>query len=244
MKVSEDVLQVLSEAKIHGALLTLPDQLDRPLYVKTNKVLEAAGGRWNRARKAHVFEVDPVDVIDSVILTGEILSARHDLQFFPTPPEVADIVIAHADLAKGMLVLEPSAGNGGLALPMMRLGCSVTCVELHATNARSLEADGLPVLQTDFLELKPQLLYERVVMNPPFAKRADVVHVTHALSFVGPGGLLVSIMSAGTRFRQDKLTKVFRELVAARGGTFTDLPENAFKASGTTVRTCLVVVPC
>jgi 16S rRNA G1207 methylase RsmC len=34
-------------------------------------------------------------------------------------------------------------------------------------------------------------------MNPPFARQADIHHVNHALKFLKPDGLLVSVMSAG-----------------------------------------------
>ena len=48
---------------------------------------------------------------------------------------------------------------------------------------------------------------------------------------------------AGVEFRQDKATEAFRKLVADCGGWFERLPDGAFKASGTGVRTVLVVIP-
>lgn len=84
--------------------------------------------------------------------------------------------------------------------------------------------------------------YDRVVMNSPFANGADVAHVTHAFSFLRPGGRLVAIMSAAVKFRSDRKTKAFRELVEAHGGEIEDLPEGSFRASGTDVRTVLVTI--
>ena len=81
-------------------------------------------------------------------------------------------------------------------------------------------------------------------MNPPFAKGADVRHVMHAIKFVKSGGRLVAIMSAGVPGRRDKATVAFRAKLEAAGGWFTDVPEGAFKASGTDVRTVIAVIPC
>lgn len=50
MNVSSDVLDVLSNAVINENALVLVGQLNRDLYVKTNKVLEAAGGNRSPAR--------------------------------------------------------------------------------------------------------------------------------------------------------------------------------------------------
>lgn len=43
-------------------------------------------------------------------------------------------------------------------------------------------------------------------------------------------------------YRQDKRAVAFRELVTAHGGTIEPLPEDAFKASGTSVRTVLITI--
>ena len=79
-------------------------------------------------------------------------------------------------------------------------------------------------------------------MNPPFADQADIDHVTHALSFLKPGGKLVAIMSAGVTFREDRKASDFRALIWGMGGTMNELPEDSFKQSGTNVRTVLVEV--
>ncbi|WMA00162.1 hypothetical protein [Enterobacter hormaechei] len=58
MQISTEVLNVLSRCRAEGNFLFLADQLDRSIYVKTNKVLEAAGGKWNRKEQAHIFTAD------------------------------------------------------------------------------------------------------------------------------------------------------------------------------------------
>src|SRR3546814_10577644 len=82
--------------------------------------------------------------------------------------------------------------------------------------------------QGDFLSMTPAPLdreYDRVIMNPPFERRADIRHVNHASTFLKPNGLLVSVMSAGLLYRQDGLTRDFRDLVRGRSGLIEELPE-------------------
>jgi len=52
MQVATDVLAVLSRAEMSGNALKIAEQLDRNMYQRTNKVLEAAGGKWNRKAQA------------------------------------------------------------------------------------------------------------------------------------------------------------------------------------------------
>ncbi|MFC7641539.1 hypothetical protein ACFQX6_11465 [Streptosporangium lutulentum] len=51
-------------------------------------------------------------------------------------------------------------------------------------------------------------------------------------------------MGAGVSFHKVKVAVEFRQLVEDRGGEIIPLPEDAFKTSGTTVRTVIVVIPC
>ena len=165
-------------------------------------------------------------------------------QFFPTPaPVVERMLTAAGHTLTGMRVLEPSAGLGAIARPVAARGASVDCIELDYQLAGRLRQAGFNVQGADFLEVPARPEYDRVMMNPPFASRADVKHVMHALGFLRPGGLLVAVMSAGAGFRDDNLTVGFRATVEERGGTITALPDDAFKESGTSVRTVLVTIP-
>jgi predicted RNA methylase len=144
-------------------------------------------------------------------------------------------------------VLEPSAGLGAIASKVAPLVASVECIERDRELAARLRAtpgrgDG-DVLCADFLGVPPGAVYDRVLMNPPFSRQADIKHVTHALGFVKPGGMVVAVMSAGAEFRQDKTATEFRKLVADRGGWIERLPDDAFESSGTSVRTVLAVIP-
>lgn len=247
MRVENEVLAVLSNAKTDGNSLFLMGQLDRKMYERTNKVLEAAGGKWNRKAKAHIFDGDAFSRIDQIILSGEVEIPKDEFNYFPTPISVVDRLVELADLEKGMLVLEPSAGRGAIAYGCESScgGIQVDCIELMDVNYQWLmEGRAIGTLQNaDFLTVEPEPKYDRVVMNPPFAKQADIKHVLHALKFLKPDGLLVAVMSAGVTFRENGLTKEFRELVNERGGSIEKLPDGAFKESGTMVNTVIVTIP-
>jgi hypothetical protein len=60
MRVEDEVLAVLSRAETNGNALTLTGRLDRKMYERTNKVLEAAGGKWNRKAKAQRNRLPPL----------------------------------------------------------------------------------------------------------------------------------------------------------------------------------------
>lgn len=227
MRVEDDVLAVLSRAETNGNALTLTGQLDRRMYERTNKVLEAATR------------------VDQIILSGEVEVPKDEFNYFPSPPDVVARLMELAGVQRGMRVLEPSAGKGAIAYACADAGATVDCYELMEANFVALAGDIRlgTVHHMDFLAQAPEASYERVVMNPPFAKQADIKHVLHALRFLKPGGLLVSVMAASVAFRDNKLTQDFRDLIRERGGDIEALPEGAFKASGTMVRSVIVTIP-
>lgn len=249
MRVDNEVLNVLSAAECSGNNLILTGQLERNLYTRTNKVIEAAGGKWNRKAKAHVFDIEASERIEQIILTGDVVVPKDDFEFFPTPPAVVKHVINLANIHDGMRVLEPSAGQGALAKAAHEAAVDVMIDMyelmpanndiLHNLNLR-LSGVGEPA---DFLTVEPDPVYDRVVMNPPFGRQADIKHVSHALKFLKPGGLLVSVMASSVTFRNNKLTTEFRQIIEERGGHIEELPEGSFKSSGTMVNTVIAVIP-
>lgn len=241
-KIDPAVLGVLSRSATNGAALVLPGQLDRDLYVRTNKVLEALGGKWNRKAKAHLFPSDAEELVDAVVLSGEV-ALPEDFGYFPTPPAVVAKLMERANVQAGMYALEPSAGTGAIVGALLAAGAVVDAVELLPKNAQAIRVMRGPVrvFEQDFLALPVVNRYDRVVMNPPFAKRADIRHVMHAVKFLKAGGRLVSVMSAGVAFREDRLASEFRAYVE-NVGSIEPLPEGSFEASGTSVNTVLVEV--
>ncbi|RUW56712.1 methyltransferase [Mesorhizobium sp. M8A.F.Ca.ET.021.01.1.1] len=243
MQVSQPVLEVLSAAVISGSSLTLTGQLDRKLYTDTNKVIEAAGGKWNKKAGAHVFEGLAIDTIEPILLTGTYSRTKQDFGQFDSPSPVVNRIIELAQIEPGMSVLEPSAGIGNIALAAHEAGGKVEVIEIDEKRAKALKAAGFSPIHGNFLDwVAYQGTFDRVVMNPPFAKQADIEHVLHAFKFLKPGGRLVSVMSAGVEYRQDRKAVEFRAFVEAQGGTIERLPDSAFKDSGTNVSTVVVVI--
>lgn len=253
LEIATDALAVLSACRCDGNVVFLPaTQLDRKLYQRVNDVLEALGGKWNRKAKGHVFDDDPQARLDDVILTGSVerLRIKDTLGQFDTPEALALEVVERADIRPGMKLLEPSAGLGRLVDAAFKVEPAIgeaQLVEIDRARCAALRGKGYAPVEGDFLALaaEPRLgaRFDRVVMNPPFAKRADIAHVRSALSMLRPDGLLISIMSAGVAFRRDRLAVEFRELVEERGGSIEALPDGSFKESDTSVRTVLVTIP-
>lgn len=245
MQVATNVLSVLSQATFDGNLMRIDIPLDRALYTSTNKVVEAAGGVWNRKAKAHVFESSAEEAIDLVLLTGKVdkkADPKKIYQFFPTPTELAKRLLKEAGVGPGMVVGEPQAGSGRIAREAVALGARVTCIEIQPELAEALRAEGIysDVICGDFLDQVPEPKFDAIVANPPFALQADIKHTLHAMRFLKPGAPLVTVMSAGIKYRNTKLATAFRELVERSGGSIEDLPQGSFSESGTEAFTVLV----
>lgn len=242
-RIDDDVLDVLRTVRCEGAHARLEGQLERGLYVKVNKVLQALGGKWNRTAKAHVFDGgDPQDLLSDVVTTGQYLDWRQELQFYETPRPLAEQMCEIAGADDETAILEPSAGRGALARVARDMGASVWCIEVHPKFADDLSSQGFHVTVGDFLQMTPDACYNAVVMNPPFRNGQDMGHVRYAFEFLIAGGVLVAVMSAGMTFRQDRKAVAFRAWLAQRGGTWEELPSGTFKESGTLVNAVLVTV--
>lgn len=248
MKLTDDTLTALRErADINGNQLVLTGpRMDPKLYQRVNEALEAVGGRWTPRVQAHVFPIDADEALAPVLATGEVVTLREkrqSAQYFPTPDAVVQRLVELAALKPGMEVLEPSAGSGAIASAVAASGASVDCIERDPGYATVLtETGGACTVQVaDFLTVPAEPRYDRVVMNPPFAKGADMAHVEHALRFLKPDGLLVSVMSWAVTFHGRKTAK-FRALVEGRGGSIEAVGEGAFAESGTDVDTVIVTI--
>ena len=247
--IPEQVLTVLSTVKIDGNKVYITAQLDRKLYLAVNKVLDRTGGKWNKKAKAHVFDVDPTERLEVVINSG-VLDPKVKTGYFPTPAVIVDRMIELADLNQYHFILEPSAGQGHISDRICeKIGIhtyDVYMCEVLPENIQILEEKGYYAMG-DFIEFAHEFgdvkgwSFDRIIMNPPFERQADIDHVTAAYGLLAPGGILVTIMSAGVLFRENKKTQEFRDNIMEPHGTYLDrLPAGAFKESGTMVNTILL----
>lgn len=252
-QIKNDVLTVLSTLDINGNSVTISGQLDRKLYQAVNKVIERIGGKWNRKAKAHVFDGDPTDRLNNVIECGE-LDPEVKTGYFPTPPEIVDKMIELADLdslGRFAMILEPSAGQGHIVDKIRESINDDKCSILHicenlSENIHILEEKGYMCDHMEFFKYETYCLcnnikYDRILMNPPFERQSDILHVTTAFNLLAPNGVLVAIMSTGVTFRENKKTVEFREKILEPHCTHLEhLPSGAFKESGTMVNTILL----
>lgn len=248
MKISEQVLGVLrGQVDCDGPLLRIGgERLTPPMYKRVNEVLEGAGGVWSKREQAHVFPGDAAAAVAELLASGEVVTAREirtAQQYFPTPAAVIDRLLNLADLKVGMEALEPSAGRGAIVEALSNAFCVVDAIELEPEHAQFVKEAGAArsVTVADFLTVPPEPRYDRVVMNPPLTRGTDIVHIRHALGFLRPEGYLISVMTRGNE--KSEGVAEFRREVHERGGIFEDLPDGAFTASGTGVRTAIAVIP-
>lgn len=245
--VTEEVKAVLAESTFTADRVVLPGrQLDRKLYESVNKVLSNLGGTWNRKAQAHLFSCDPREKLQELLSGGQLIDKKKTFQAFYTPAGVADLAVSLLDIEPEMLVLEPSAGDGALIKALKRAEPKAysIAVEIDAEQGPALSTLANRVRIADFLTIQHNNFghFSRVLMNPPFTDGQDVAHVTHAFDFLHPGGKLVAIMAPSFEFRTGVKYDKFRALFDEFGTYKEDLPEGAFKESGTNVRTVLVVL--
>lgn len=169
----------------------------------------------------------------------------HARQFHPTHEDALDIIMIAAAPRRGERVLEPSCGDGRLAVPLLDAGCMVLAVDIDHDRTTALRGRSrrLELWTADFLCLSfhPERRFDLVLMNPPFRPRRDVEHVLHAWEHaVTEGGRVVAVVSAGwCHGKGGKQVDRLRKLVAAHGHRFS-LPDN--HAPGATKKTDLLVI--
>lgn len=258
-QISDTVADILQDVTYEDNRVKLPEQLSRDNYVKTDMVLQNLGGKWNRKAKAHVFDGMTNEElrrrIGDAVATRSFTDRKKELQFFPTPEKVAHMMAQVANIGRGDVVLEPSAGHGAIACAVMKHSANVVAVEIDTTNCQELRRVALGAVQfpghnmrvipADFVawaEENDGVLFDAITMNPPFSGGQDIEHVRAAWSLLRPGGRLVAITSPGWQFKQDRKHTEFKQWLESEGAITDELPAGTFKEAGTEVRTTLIVL--
>lgn len=251
IKIAPDILKIIQESKIDGNKLYLSKQLDRNVYVVTNKILESIGLKWNRSAKCHVSEHDVEELIESILNSGEWVDEKKLNQFYETPAAIVTTLINSATFGRDsqIRILEPSAGNGAILSQLINRfpNAVIDFCEINKSRAETCIELGAIQIGEDFLAAPTPIAskYDLIVMNPPFSKQQDIEHVLHAFNhFLKDGGEIISVMSEGTFFRKNKKTDNFWKTVRENStlSEITNLPDEAFKSSGTLVRTRLLML--
>ncbi len=149
-----------------------------------------------------------------------------------------------AELPETPRMLEPSAGHGAIAdaVRAARPKAEIYVTEINARLREILSLKQHDLSEAgDFLDMGPAQAFDRILMNPPFSNGADADHVRHAFDFLAPRGILVSVMSEGTFYRNDRKASGFRDWLDGVAGECYRVPHGAFRESGTDVATRIVV---
>ena len=132
-----------------------------------------------------------------------------DFQQFSTPPNIAYLAAWAANISSKDMVLEPSAGIGGLAVFAKAWGAEVAVNELSKRRLEVLRAMGFDHLFNENAEQIDNILPDNispsvVIMNPPFSSTAGRTannktsnaekHIDQALARLRDGGRLVAVL--------------------------------------------------
>lgn len=121
--------------------------------------------------------------------------------FYPTPPEVAALMLDPLDL-RGKTALEPSAGKGDLVRECLARGAAeVLWCEAERELQQILVSipDARPTQGwPDFLQMQAAEVshIDLICMNPPFS--ADEAHILHAWEVAPPGCEIVALCNWNT----------------------------------------------
>lgn len=235
----EDVIETFKSFSHDGCLAYPPqDRMSPETWSKVRTIMRNNGGRWITGKGYFKLDRPAGPVLEAMISTGKIVNDKKERQAFYTPDAIANQVAELADVSDRM-VLEPSAGDGALADALNGAGADeVVCFEIDKACCTRLRAKGYEVRRGDFLAMSPaDMDYERIVMNPPFAKDAYIAHIDHAMKFLAPGGRLVAIIPG------DRVSSKLSDVLPPNATwTCYPLPKSAFKESGTNIQTSILVI--
>jgi len=182
---------------------------------KVKEVLFSLGGtmtqvehRFDRYGKNYTvdaveFDYDPTIAISHVIISG-CLPDKKSHQYYPTPEPLAAELVEWAEIDDTHTVLEPSAGQGGLA-DLFPKEATIKCVEVSKLHCKILESKGYTTLNLDFLEharASSKAEYDRIVMNPPFSEGRAKLHLEAAITCLKSSGIITAILPSSMKNKE------------------------------------------
>lgn len=244
----------VEQARAEGRLKDLPDGTGFALYepkeapAKPETLQDDPGtteptpgatltpgeGQTQQGGQAQAPRAQDFEAMRSVLANGGAQAVSVP-QLFPTPPALAQRMAEAADLFPGCRLLEPSAGTGNLIRAARAVAaCDVTAVEINLSLEVGLAKIADHLYIADFLAMNGTMSgpFDRILMNPPFGRYAELDHIRHAATLLAPGGRLVALCAAGPVQRE--------ELEGL--GVWEDLPPGQFKAVGTNVNVALFTI--
>jgi len=157
---------------------------------------------------AHVLPEDMLNMIDLLPTQTRRTADMEKFQQFSTPPSIAYLANWAANINANDIMIEPSAGIGGIAVFAKKDGAKVYVNELDKRRLeiiKSLPFDGFFNEDAEQInniyggKIEPTV----IVMNPPFSSSAErnmygskigAKHIEEALKLLVPNGRLVSVV--------------------------------------------------
>lgn len=231
----------LSKCEISGNVVTLPFER-LPNYDQVRKALLNAGAKYNKNK--FVFPNDARPYIDR-LMGGENVNIKKEFQFFATPAPLAKYLVSLADIERHHSILEPSAGQGAIINAIIEKIPTklVQAYELSEINRNVLQSiEQCEILGDDFLKQNNYRQFDRVIANPPFSKNQDIDHILKMYYATKLGGRIVTIASKHWQISNNKKETEFRNWLDEINADVQDIPQGAFKESGTNVASCIIII--
>jgi hypothetical protein len=162
----------------------------------------------------------------------EFFEMIFDTEFFPTPAEVIDRMLAPFATDKGFgirlgsrRILDPSAGTGSILEHIQnkydstgRYGMlsKYYAIEIEPELRAVLKEKGFNPIAFDFLTFEPDQFIDLIVMNPPFSEGVD--HLLHAWDILPHGDIACLLNVETIRNPYTKKRKILIDLIHQYGG--------------------------
>lgn len=186
--------RTVSTPVVNAVRFSFTSERSEVAYQEALRVLISIGGVMTKAGDWQ-FDYDPHEAISEIVASGCVPDIK-SFQYYPTPESIARAAVALADIGPDDTVLEPSAGQGGIADYFPYPGHAI-CVEVSKLHCDILHAKGFVVVHDDFLQWAGNpLKFDRVVMNPPFADGRALAHLQAAAGLVKRAGIIVAVLPA------------------------------------------------
>lgn len=202
-------------------------EMSKTLKKELEMVIVHLGGTFNKGEIK--FAVWPTSALSHITRTCALPDVK-SRQFYPTKTDLAGIMIDLLEADDSHVILEPSAGQGGL-VDMIENKNRIQCVEICELNCKVLEDKGYSVIPEDFLKLPVIDKYDRIIMNPPFSENRATLHTQKAFEHLAVDGVLVACLPASLKGKV---------LIVGKKHEWSEVFEDSF--DGTSVRVCILTL--
>lgn len=173
---------------------------------------------------------------------------RKGIDFYPTPEPLGQKMIEWANVKEDESVLEPSAGNGAIAMWVPK-NITLTAVEpsfdLFSKLSARASGSNRKIVQSTFEDFNIINKVNAVVMNPPFgaAGTTALQHLQKAYHHLKNGGRIVALVPRGafdTKFEKWQNDDNFPKDLYVRSRI--NLPAVTFEQAGTKINAQIIIL--